>query len=252
MEVIQAITTKNNQYTKPTIFTPTGIMLHSVGCAQPRGEVFARLFNVANLGKSVHGFIDANTGVLYQTLPYNYKAGHCGGILNNTHLAFEMCEPDAIKYNEKGNAFVATNKEKALKQVRTALDTAVELFANLCIEFNIDPDKENSIISHKEAALKKLASAHGDPEHLFLGLNMDYNMDKFRAEVKAKIKELNQEIPERFQTINEIEQFASWATETVEKLVSRGALKGTNEGLDLSLDMLRVFVVHDRMGLYDR
>ena len=251
MEVIQAITVKNDQYTRPTIFTPTGIMLHSIGCPQPRGEVLARLFNTAGLGKSVHGFIDANNGTLYQTLPYNYKAWHCGGSLNNTHLAFEMCEPDAIKYTT-GASFTILNKDKAIKQVRTALDSAVELFANLCIEFNIDPDKENAIISHYEAATKKLAGAHVDPDHLFKGLKMDYTMDTFRAEVKAKIKEFNQEMPERFMTIDEIEKFADWGTETVEKLIARGALKGTNEGLDLSLDMLRIFVVHDRMGLYDR
>ena len=250
MQVVQAITTKNDQYTKPSFITPTGIMLHSVGCAQPSAAVFARLFNVPKLYKSVHGFIDGNTGELYQTLPYNYRAGHCGGSLNNTHLAFEMCEPNAIKYNSSGTAFTITNKEKALQQVNTALRTAVELFATLCIEFNIDPDKENAIISHKEAALKKLASAHGDPDHLFTGLGMDYNMDKFRAEVKAKIKEMQQGAPERFQTIDEIEKYADWATPTIEKLIERGALKGNEFGLDLSYDMLRIFVVNDRMGLY--
>ncbi|MBQ9648622.1 MAG: CHAP domain-containing protein [Oscillospiraceae bacterium] len=54
----------------------------------------------------------------------------------------------------------------------------------------------------------------------------------------------------RYQTIEEIKQDAPWAAETVEKLVERKALGGTGAGLDLSADMLRLFVVNDRMGLY--
>ena len=54
----------------------------------------------------------------------------------------------------------------------------------------------------------------------------------------------------RYQTIAEIEREAPWAAEAVKRLIAAGALNGTGGGLDLSADMLRVFVIHERMGLY--
>ena len=54
----------------------------------------------------------------------------------------------------------------------------------------------------------------------------------------------------RYQTIEEIKQDAPWALDTVNKLVGRKALGGNGAGLGLSEDMLRVFVVNDRMGVY--
>ncbi|MBE7005032.1 MAG: CHAP domain-containing protein [Ruminococcaceae bacterium] len=54
----------------------------------------------------------------------------------------------------------------------------------------------------------------------------------------------------RYHTLEEIRLDAPWAAETVAKLVERGALNGTDDGLDLSTDMLREFVVNDRMGIY--
>lgn len=62
--------------------------------------------------------------------------------------------------------------------------------------------------------------------------------------------EENEEMAKRYQTVEEIRQNAPWAAETVEKLVERKALGGNGRGLDLSEDMLRLFVVNDRMGLY--
>lgn len=53
---------------------------------------------------------------------------------------------------------------------------------------------------------------------------------------------------ERFQTIGEIPE---WANPTIRKMVDRGLLRGTGEGLDLSLDMIRIYVTNDRAGLYD-
>lgn len=54
----------------------------------------------------------------------------------------------------------------------------------------------------------------------------------------------------RYNTIEEIKKDAPWALDTVNKLVERKALGGNGAGLDLSEDMLRAFVVNDRMGVY--
>lgn len=42
-----------------------------------------------------------------------------------------------------------------------------------------------------------------------------------------------------------------WARPTIEKLVSKGYLQGDDNGLGLTDEMLRIFVVNDRAGLYD-
>ena len=53
-------------------------MLHSVGCAQPKAQVFVKQFDNASLQKAVHAFIDFESGDVYQCLPWNVKAWHCG------------------------------------------------------------------------------------------------------------------------------------------------------------------------------
>ena len=49
------------------------------------------------------------------------------------------------------------------------------------------------------------------------------------------------------------ENMPDWAKPTVQKLIDKGALKGDEKGeLLLTGTMLRLFVIHDRMGIYDR
>ena len=43
-----------------------------------------------------------------------------------------------------------------------------------------------------------------------------------------------------------------WAKPTVKKLADAGALKGGDTGLALDDVMLRLLVINDRMGLYDK
>lgn len=52
----------------------------------------------------------------------------------------------------------------------------------------------------------------------------------------------------RYQTVEEL---PDWAKDTIRKMVKLGYLKGDGQGLDLSLDMIRVFVANDRAHLYD-
>lgn len=72
-----------------------------------------------------------------------------------------------------------------------------------------------------------------------------------KNQVKAYIRprELEEDMP-RYNTIKEIEAACPWAVVTVKKLMERKALGGDGTGLNLSEDMLRTFVINDRMGLY--
>lgn len=162
---------------------PKALMLHSVGCPQPKATVFVKIFGKSDYDSaSVHAFIDAEDGSVHQTLPWNYRAWHCGGSANNTHVGVEMCEPDCITYTG-GSTFKVSDKARALKQIQTTYKAAVELFAYLCKKYDINPMK--GIVSHKEGHDKGIASNHGDPEHLWKGAGSGYTMDGFRKDVKA-------------------------------------------------------------------
>lgn len=163
---------------------PQGLVLHSVGCAQPSAQVFTRKWNSPSYDRAcVHAFIDANTGAVYQCLPWNFRAWHVGGSANNTHVGVEMCEPSAIKYTT-GAKFTITDKDKAFKQCETAYKAAVELFAMLCKKYSLDPLKDGVILSHYECGKRGIGSGHVDPEHLWTGLGIGYTMAGFRQDVK--------------------------------------------------------------------
>jgi N-acetyl-anhydromuramyl-L-alanine amidase AmpD len=168
---------------------PSGLMLHSVGCAQPNAEVFVKNWNKASYTAAcVHAFIDANTGTVYQCLPWNYRGWHAGNqIGNNTLIGVEMCESGCIKYPSSGGVkFTVLDAEKAQADCTRAYDAAVELFADLCTRFALNP--ETAILSHKEGGIRGIASGHVDPEHYWQGLGMSYTMDGFRADVKKLVE----------------------------------------------------------------
>ena len=57
---------------------------------------------------------------------------------------------------------------------------------------------------------------------------------------------------EEMKRYNTLEEVPEWGKETVEKLIQKGALKGDeNSNLDISEDLLRTLVIHDRLGLYE-
>lgn len=189
MNVIESFLTKNPYYTAGRTITPVAFMLHSVGCPQPDANVFVRIWNDESYTRAcVHAFIDANTGDIYQTLPWNYRAGHAGGSANNTHIGVEMCEPACIKYTSGAN-FTCSDLETARAAVTRTYLAAVELFAMLCKEYDRDPLSPGVIVSHREGSKLGIASGHADPEHLWKGLGMSYTMDTFRKAVNDKMNE---------------------------------------------------------------
>ena len=162
---------------------PEGLMLHSVGCSQPSAEVFARQWNRSGIEVAVHAVVQAD-GTVYQCLPWNYRGWHCAGNANNTHVGVEMTEPSQIKYTG-GSTFKVLDKAAAQAQARGTYQTAVQLFAQLCKQYGLNPMAHGVIISHHEGYLQGVASNHGDPEHLWKGLGLSYTMDGFRKDVKA-------------------------------------------------------------------
>lgn len=185
MKLVQSFLTRNPCYTAGRKITVKGLMLHSVGCPQPRASAFISSWNREGFTSAcVHGFIDGNDGTAYQTLPWEHRGWHCGGRANDTHIGIEMCEPACIKYTS-GSNFTCSDTVMAKAVAKRTYETAVELFAMLCKKFHLDPLADGVIISHREGHSRGVASNHGDPEHLWNQLGMGYTMDRFRRAVKV-------------------------------------------------------------------
>ena len=191
MKLVEAFLTRNPCYRAGKKIKVKGLMLHSVGCPQPRASVFIENWNQESFDDAcVHAFIDGNDGTVYQTLPWDHRGWHCAsgkkGSGNNTHIGVEMCEPDCIKY-VGGATFVCSDVEAARAVVKRTYQAAVELFAYLCGKYGLDPLEDGVVISHKEGYARGIASNHGDPEHLWRQLGLGYTMDGFRRDVAEMV-----------------------------------------------------------------
>jgi len=63
------------------------------------------------------------------------------------------------------------------------------------------------------------------------------------------IEDINneEETEMRYNNLNEV---PAWAKATIQKLITKGLLQGDGGNLNLSEDMIRIFVINDRAGLY--
>lgn len=240
MHIIEVFTTGNKCYQVGAPLRPQGLMLHSIGTPQPSAAVLARYFDQYQPGGQsvcVHAFVQADSTV-YQTLPWEMRAWHCGGAANGTHIGVEMTEPD-----------VSMSYAEAAEQITGTYRTAVALFAQLCGVYGLDPLADGVIIGHAEGHRRGVASNHADPELLWDTYGMGFTMDGFRravAEAMAGAKEEEEETDmTRYNTVAEM---PAWAREEAQRLIDRGALQGGTDGrLDLSEDMLRTMIVCQRM-----
>lgn len=244
INIVKAFATKNKCYRMATPLTPQGIMLHSIGVPQPNAAVMARSYNQYQPGGRsvcVHGFIQRD-GTYYQTLPYNLRAWHCGGSANRTHIGVEMTEPASIIYTG-GASWRDLDPAATEAHVRGTYAAAVELFAQLCTQYALNPLEDGVIISHAEGAARGIASAHADPTHLWRAFGL--TMDGFRADVAAKMAAGNTDEEDDYMVrYDSIDDVPGWAQDTVRALMDAGALGGVGGGnLDLSMDMIRGLVV---------
>lgn len=243
MDIIEAFATKNKCYQVATPLTPQGIMLHSIGCPQPNASVMAQNYNQYRPnGQSVcvHAFVQRD-GTVYQTLPWTVQAWHCGGSANSTHIGIEMTEPASIAYTG-GASWRELNPAATETHVRGTYAAAVELFAQLCTQYALDPLEDGVVISHAEGAARGIASAHADPTHLWRAFGL--TMDGFRADVAAKMAAGNTDEEDddmiRYHSIGEM---PSYYREEAAQLVDSGALQGDNGDLNVSEDMIRGAII---------
>lgn len=103
-------------------------------------------------------------------------AGGTGGMMNMIRPSVALFpilmlflskrkEKAAIFYTGD-SSFTCSDKTTAKAVATRTYEAAVELFAMLCKQYNLNPTADGVIISHKEGRSRGIASNHGDPEHL--------------------------------------------------------------------------------------
>ena len=158
-----------------------------------------------------------------------------------------MTEPASIVYTGHGADWRDLDPAATEAHVRGTYAAAVELFAQLCEQYALDPLEDGVIISHAEGAARGIASAHADPTHLWRAFGL--TMDGFRADVATAMAAKNTDTDEEDDMVryDSIDDVPGWAQDTVRALMDAGALQGDNQGrLDLSLDMIRGMVIGKR------
>lgn len=235
-------------------FVPKGLVLHSTAWPGMNAQAIHDYFNAPNRGASIHAAVD-DTQVV-QCFPWNKIAGHVGGSFNYSHIGVEMCEPKGLVYNSKGSAIVSYNPPEGY--FKAVWNNAVELFAQLCKQYNLDPLKDGVIVSHAEAYRRGVGSNHGDPEHWFRLEGV--TMDDFRKAVNDKLKgedeivtyEQWKEYMDRYMSEPGGEEPSSWAVESCQKAIDKGILQGDGKGnysFKRPLTREAYFVMQDRQGL---
>lgn len=77
---------------------------------------------------------------------------------------------------------------------------------------------------------------------------MENGWPRFLGMIQAELDNLNEEV-EEVKKFNIIEEIPEWGKATVQRLIDTGLLKGNENGLDLSEDMLRILVILDRANV---
>ena len=201
MNLKQYFLTKNECYQRNVYITVKGLMLHSTGANNPNLKRYVPnfdgtigdnpngnhwdTFRPGNRQVCTHGFIgklaDGSIATV-QTLPWNMRGWHSGASANNTHIGVEICEDDL------------TNADYFNK----VYNEAVEVFAYLCKQFNLNP--MTNIICHSEGYQKGIASNHSDVMHWFPKFGK--SMDTFRADVQSKLQSEQPAQPAPEQPVN--------------------------------------------------
>ena len=185
MNLKQNYLTQSGCYKAGKRITVKGLMIHSVGCPQPKADVFMKNWNRAEASACVHAIVEPD-GDVYQILPWNHRGWHCGGGANNTHIGVEMTEPATIRYTGGSKWTETGDGENTKNHVLATYKYAVELFAYLCSQYNLDPLADGVVISHSEGCRRGIASNHGDVEHLWSKFGL--SMQQFRKDIKAAME----------------------------------------------------------------
>ena len=230
---------------------PKGVVVHETATPGATAEREYQYFNGGDRGASAHAFVDWEDVI--QTIPYNEVAWHAGPTANSRYIGIELCRPSGHDPEKFGRVW----------------NNAVSLFADLFREYGFGAVTVDNLLSHAEVSSRWRETDHTDPVGYFAEygktvndfrdavqneLNGGYDMEVFNnlaTRLEALERRVNQlENPMIYNYIDH--NLPEWARPTIQKLTAKGYLKGNDRGeLGLTDEMLKLFVINDRAGVYD-
>ena len=226
MEIKQMLAHQSN-YNKGRKPSIQFIVVHYTANNGDKAQGNGNYFSQPNRNASAHYFVDENE--IIQSVKDSDMAWHCGAksykhpkCRNDNSIGVEMCS----KKDDKGQYYI--NEQTQNK--------AIEVIKMLRKKYNIPIE---NVLRHYDVTGKIC------PEP-FVRNQVQW------LDFKKKLSEKKKEGAEMIYNYID-ENMPDWAKPTVQKLIDKGALKGDEKGeLLLTGTMLRLFVIHDRMGIYDR
>ena len=205
------------------------IVVHYTANNGDRAQGNGNYFSQANRNASAHYFVDENE--IVQSVKDNDTAWHCGAksykhpkCRNDNSIGVEMCS----EKDDKGQYYINEQTQ----------NTAIKLIKVLMKKYNIPIE---NVIRHYDVTGKIC------PEPFVRNQMQWLEFKQKLIEIKNNEKEGNEML------YNKIEDVPKWAKPTIKKLIDKGAFVGNEKGeLMLTYDMLRMYVSHDNIGVYDR
>lgn len=191
---------------------------------------------------SFHWAIDEKYAIL--GVPMNRNSWQSGdgssGFGNRKCISIEICK----------------NLCSDLTDYYKARDNCIELTAMLCWKYKLVPSQD-TIFRHKDFQHKdcpRVINREGVYPSMVERVKERYKMfEDMQKEIDAlqnDLNELNAKIDKRYDTLAQIKKELPWAFPTIDKLVQKKYLQGTNGKLDLTYDLIRSLVIEDRAGIY--
>lgn len=257
MEVRYA--TQNGAYRAGrTISNHQGCVNHSVGCAQPKADVFFSSMNKTSAQWGVNAILgDFHTGEgrILVTLDLKARPWGCGagsrGSWNNTKIQWEVCEPAGHTY--AGGTMIAYDVEKNRGYFDRMWKMLVAWNVYCAVKLGYPV---SGISDHAESYRAGYGSNHSDmgqwlPKH-------GKSMDALRAEVQAILEnEEDEEDMVRYNKLSDIPESCNFRN-IVDDLMTAGIIAGdgsdpdgNDDVIDLSHDMVRMLIFNYRAGVYD-
>ncbi len=257
MEVRYA--TQNGAYRAGrTISNHQGCVNHSVGCAQPKADVFFSSMNKTSAQWGVNAILgDFHTGEgrILVTLDLKARPWGCGagsrGSWNNTKIQWEVCEPAGHTY--AGGTMIAYDVEKNQGYFDRMWKMLVAWNVYCAVKLGYPV---SGISDHAESYRAGYGSNHSDmgqwlPKH-------GKSMDALRAEVQAILEnEEDEEDMVRYNKLSDIPESYNFRN-IVDDLMTAGIIAGdgsdpdgNDDVIDLSHDMVRMLIFNYRAGVYD-
>lgn len=177
--------TNNGAYRSGRTIKPGGSVNHSVGCAQPKADVFFNSMNKTSAGWGVNailGDFHLGEGKIILALNLNTRPWGCGsgkkGSWNNSKIQWEVCEPAGHTY--AGGTMIAYDVQKNQGYFDRMWKMLVAWNVYCVVKFGYPVE---GISDHSESYKAGMGSNHADmmqwlPKH-------GKSMDALRAEVQA-------------------------------------------------------------------